>query len=62
VCGDEPGGVVGFSTRVEIKADWTNLIISGGSCDQGFTPVEDLPLFEGSVEFGVVSIDCLCHG
>lgn len=44
------------------KGDLTNLIISGGSCDQGLTPVEDLPLFEGSGEFGVLSIDCLCHG
>jgi hypothetical protein len=25
----------------------TNLTISGGSCDQGFTPVDDLPLFIG---------------
>lgn len=48
--------------RSSDQGDWINLIISGGSCDQGFTPVEDLPLFEGRVEFGVVSIDCLCHG
>lgn len=38
------------------KGDWTNLIISGGSCDQGFTPVEDLPLLNGRGEFGVLSI------
>ena len=43
------------------EGDWTNLIISGGSCDQGLTPVEDLPLLEGGGEFGVVSIDCFCH-
>jgi hypothetical protein len=42
----------------KIKGDWTSLIISGGSCDQGFTPVEDLPLLEGRGEFDVVSIDC----
>jgi hypothetical protein len=43
------------------EGDLTSLIISGGSCDQGLTPVEDLPLLEGRDEFGVVSIDCLCH-
>ena len=40
----------------EDEGDWTNLIISGGSCDQGLTPVDDLPLLEGGGEFGVVSI------
>lgn len=35
----------------------TNLIISGGNCDQGFRPVEDLPLFEGRCDFVELSID-----
>jgi len=35
------------------------LIISGGNCDQGLTPVEDLPLHEGSWDFVVLSIDCV---
>lgn len=47
--------------RGEDEGDWTNLIISGGNCDQGFTPVEDLPLSEGREEIGVLSIDCLCQ-
>ena len=45
----------------KIKGDLTGLIISGGSCDQGLTPVDDLPLLLGRGEFDVVSIDCLCH-
>jgi len=47
--------------RGKDESDWTNLIISGGSCDQGFTPVEDLPLSEGRGEIGELSIDCLCQ-
>lgn len=42
------------------KGERENLIISGGNWDQGLTPVEDLPLVEGSWDFVVLSIGIDC--